>query len=344
VNEKMLFLFLRHFQKYAYENNDAVATQPRHNDPTHILRIKKDLGKNERNVFEIDLTRYQINPAENPEYSFLLYKEHTKDLRRYAALNAYLQGAIRESNGGYDASFIDYQREILNLLFGTYAFVDEENRKLHYLLGPSRNNLKQNFQFKTFYNIETYSGGNELVELKPRIMKLLFAINQQSREDVEQVDNADFYRIFNNSDYDQKRDIAVEKRSNIIYVSSGEADHCILQWAFQLRLKMTQRSVSENIEIDFSPVFLSYNDLFTENHHDLPFNIDNSKKPKKWLEEWGLICQNTGKPTERLYAAMEWFYYYLRKYIDNRDNTTTTDYYDFTNYLDLIGDSNHPKK
>lgn len=329
---------VKKIQVYGYENSGCAIS--RTGTRNKLLFVEKRFGQNEVKKFTIDHSRYQINPITNKDYSFLLYRENNgkRELKRYALLNAYLHGAIINNNI-HDETFTSFQKNELGLLFGTYAFVDEENKRLHYLLGPYKQEaLKPSFNFKTYYNIENHRGQEELLEIEPKIIKLLYNINQRSRESINDVDNIDFYKIFNNKHYDSKRDPDLEKKRDIVYVSSGEADHCVLQWIL-LNRKAESSETPDDIKFNFSEIYDEYKSIFQSHGFNIPYINSRSHSGIEWLKEWGLISANRAMPTERMLAVLEWFYYYLKGYI-NRDPSSKKDEYDLTYYLDLVDNNN----
>lgn len=334
MDKSRFFKILKNIQVYGYEK----AYPDLDKETEGVVYLKNE---QEEATIAIDLQRFQVDisaEANNTDYRFLVFNFNGLGLRRYAVLSAYLQGALLKSKGGVtelDESFTNYQKNNLKLLFGSFAFIDKGNNKLHYLLGSSRNSLKQSFQFKSYYNIENRRGQQELLEMPSSIMKLLFEVNQTSRDKTQFVNNLDFYRIFNDPRYIEKRNGVIETRRNIVYVSSGEIDHCILQWIFLHRKnRQSVEHENEKFGFDFNMIYKRYEKLFFENGLSMPFPDRGDEDLANWLKEWGLISATRGKPTKRLMASLEWFYFYLLKVV----NDPEVNYYDYTKYLDYIPD------
>ena len=134
-----------------------------------------------------------------------------------------------------DEDFLLFQKEVLKMHIGMFAYADPFNNKLRYLSGPcdyngDKSKTKPHFFFKSFYKsdkgfeIEPYENHNRIHETNYYIRNS----NTWS--------NYSFVKIlksFNNIDHNKvsKRYTSFEKKYKFIYVSSGELESTLLYWS-----------------------------------------------------------------------------------------------------------------
>lgn len=349
MSSSNFFYILKLLEKYTYL----------HKEDGKILFKSDGATTNEtanERIFIIDENQLQTNFRKPnwKEYSYFFFQSAKEQLKPFAKVHAFLQGAIidKKISEAPDQAFVDYQKKVLKLQFGMFTFIDPtisqdaEEQKPYYLLGPMVGKLLQpSFNFKFYYNVENFRGNDEFIEPPGDWLRFFLAFNEFSRDAVTFY-KQDFVKIFNYKKYEEKRNETIERANNILYISSGEMDTCILQWLFLYlkssnRLRNTDNILDSRFSIDLKQMYEKISEFYS-NNEEANYIIPNYRPeakvfktpPKKfytWLQLWGLL-NTDGLPSERLLAAFEWLYYYL-KLFETEENGK---YYDYRKYLTLV--------
>ena len=235
MNTEKFFTIMSLLEKYAnFQDNGepfAYSHETAGTDTRYIVETN-DLQTNFR------------NSAYWKDYRYFFHDKDPAVKKQSASIHAYLQGAIRDRSASQeksDDSFLKYQQEVLKLMFGMYVFVDPtksgsehfSDQMPYYLLGPMiGKELKPTFNFRFYYNVDKKAGkaGKAEFENPPeKWLRFFLAFNEFSRDTLPFV-SQDFVKLFNYSNYRVKRKLPLEQENNILYIPSGEMDHCILQW------------------------------------------------------------------------------------------------------------------
>ena len=321
-------------------------------------------GTDTRYIVETnDLQTNFRNSAYWKDYRYFFHDKDPAVKKQSASIHAYLQGAIRDRSASQeksDDSFLKYQQEVLKLMFGMYVFVDPtksgsehfSDQMPYYLLGPMiGKELKPTFNFRFYYNVDKKAGkaGKAEFENPPeKWLRFFLAFNEFSRDTLPFV-SQDFVKLFNYSNYRVKRKLPLEQENNILYIPSGEMDHCILQWLV-LYLKevhhvppgndLLRTSISFNLKRMYPGIqdFYEKNadrDYFIPNYWPEKKSDRNFKTPTKkmdsWLRLWGLLHEDDS-PSERLVAGVRWLYDYL---CSRTETTVPGETYPIRHYLAL---------
>lgn len=352
MNSNKFFPILRLLEKYIYLHNGE--------EGEFVFQNEQNIYSPKR--FIVDTERLQTNFTDEvnwKDYKYFFFDQETHQKKPFAKVHAFLQGAIRDSETQTinEQSFLDYQKDILKMYFGMFAFIDptknlnSDKQLPYYLLGPmAGKNLQPSFNFKFFYNTRNSNGDNEFTEPPIQWLRFFLAINEFSRDTLT-FDKQDFVRIFNYKRYEKKRNDTIERSNNVLYISSGEMDTCILQWVM-LYLKSTRRVRDEkdflkrSFNIDLLEMYPRIDEFYQQNsknkyavpnyHYGKKNRKGRYKTPEKkfsqWLQIWGLLDAKE-LPTERFLAVFRWLYYYLKLFKD--DGEVGEKYYDYREYLTL---------
>lgn len=352
MNSDKFFSILKLLEKYSYLNKGK--------EGDFIFKNEQSASEGKR--FVIDTAKLQTNFVDEvnwKDYKYFFFEQEGNIKKPFSKVHAFLQGAIQDTEiqKSNDESFLDYQKNVLKMFFGMFAFIDPtksqdpDEQMPYYLLGPMAGKILQpSFNFKFYYNIQNLRGGSEFTEPPTQWLKFFLAFNEFSRDTLT-FDKQDFVRVFNYKRYVKKRNDKVERANNILYISSGEMDTCILQW-LTLYLKSTHRLriskdiLKSNFAIDLKEMYPRIDEFYKQNskskyiipnyRYNKEESKDKYKTPKKkleeWLRLWGLLDSNE-LPTERLMAVFEWLYYYLKLFKVEGENNEK--YYDYREYLAL---------
>ncbi|MFY9620500.1 MAG: hypothetical protein WAQ99_11880 [Pyrinomonadaceae bacterium] len=259
----------------------------------------------------------------------------------------------------------DFLIKDLQLLFGMYCFIhpkasDDEKASPYYLLGAlTESDLKPSFTFPIFVNTRNIRNSREFHKLPDEWLAFYLHVNTITRANL--IFKDDFVKFFGDQDFRRNDDL--EKENNIFYASSGEIDHTILQWLFcalgsELNLEEPFRIPINKLFPDQDTVAKCLNSthgnqsaaqhapvidkiisrfegqLFLKCRPSNPVNEENAEardpawKIHQWLQCFGLL-NDTGRavPTERLLAAIEFFYFHLKSWEEKKIGKNTRAYF-----------------
>lgn len=202
-------------------------------------KIKKVVDSDK---IEIDKSSIQLFLFANEiEFSYLRYNNKGEDkgiVDRDFRLLAFLNGALKfEDENDYDSSFLKLQKD-LGLFAGMYCFIDPyhdniEKIKPIYLYGPMDSRFIESVEHKSLLPSLTikqfYIKQDDTVEVDENWLLFFTSLNQyvKLKADFEK----DYPYYFNKRDdggWQYKSQF--EKDNNLLYISSGEIDFCILLW------------------------------------------------------------------------------------------------------------------
>lgn len=227
-----------------------------------------------------------------------------------------------------------------------YCFIDprsgtQENADSFYLTGPfvRDHHLTPSFTFPFFVNTRNIRNNTEFHKPPDEWLAFYLDLNTKTREQINFKD--DFVKFFGSQKWrrNQAPD-GPEMKYNFFYASSGEIDHTILQWliwfltAHRIRLEsrfpisatrlFRKKDVLKNV---LTRKHQKVIDKFTSTRSgELFLRVNDGATPKakdseppahsiyEWLHHFGLLIDNRGVPTERLLAAIEFFYFHLKNW------------------------------
>jgi hypothetical protein len=234
----------------------------------------------------------------------------------------------------------DFLINELRLLWGMFCFIDpkainEESAAPFYLIGRfSAERLKPSFTFPLFVNARNIRSGTEFHRLPDEWLSFYVDFNAETRRGINFTD--DFVKFF--SDQVWRRNKKLEQKDNFFYASSGEIDHTILQWLFCSLGRGIQNK--GHFAINIAGLFKSRDQMdkcLNFGHHDAvlkkitcqrgdDFFLGKTNSGEAfsgtihdWLQRFGLLDESKSMlPTERLTAAIEFFYFHLKLWHDKR--------------------------
>lgn len=291
--------------------------------------------------FGVAVEKLQTNfTAEGWEdYRYFFFEGDDRTPKPSGLLHAYLQGAVRDRQLGQQApddSFIKYQQQVLRLLFGMYAFIDPTKSETvspaeqvpYYLLGPMKGKtLKPVFNYRLYSHAAIRDQQPEFRDPPNKWLRFILAFNEFTRDTLPFAEQ-DFVRLFNYPAYQNKRSLAVEQEKHLLYIPSGEMDHCILQWLFlyiqDRRKTYPENLLQEELALDLKLMDPKIEEFYRKNsgsnyivpnyHPTKPGRSINyvtpAKKLVQWLRLWGLLTDKE-QPTERMLCTYHWLYHYL---------------------------------
>lgn len=300
-----------------------------------IVRIIKKYAEvtSQKRIYDPDkipLNSYAIN---DEDYEYVI-----DNTRRLSYLQYLLHGAIGKIDDvGFEESIKNYIIHELKLFLGMYFFIDPSEvkhgeAKSHYVFGAVKKDdlLKPSFTFPHFFNIKNNDGNEEFHQLSDEWQEFYSRVLTLTRGSVKFKD--DFVKYFSEKDGFEWRRCENERKNNFLYVSSGEIDHTILQWLFCLLSSLKNYTVNDwdkkkfkiNLkELDHAEVLKP---IFDDNSNIVVRKIFVTKSGKiylskdgvealnltlkEWIEHFGLHDNNF--PTERLIAAIGFFYIHLK--------------------------------
>lgn len=302
-----------------------------------LFKLVKEHSKKSINTdYSIDFREIQIaNLGDQSIDEEFEYIKNTDS--KYIQLHGLLNGAIANSDGTFNNQLFAFLKNRLKLLWGAYCFIDGQTNnvenndaKAYYLLGPISDGIKPSFTFPMFVNTKNFRGNREFLKVDSRWMKFYTSLNTLSREVFEFKE--DFPRYFEKET--DRRNKSIEHKHNMLYLSSGEIDHSILQWLTQMWNSDNNENSSIKPDSKF-PInlldlaadypnarrFLNDNSFakkyFLKNQNGLFVKVlekrERLKKNKLgWLYEFSYL-NKSDLPTERMIAAIEFFYYHLKE-------------------------------
>ncbi|MEA2173825.1 MAG: hypothetical protein QOD00_1417 [Blastocatellia bacterium] len=252
---------------------------------------------------------------------------------------------VRPNN--FEESLHDFLIKDLQLLFGMYCFIDprsgtEETAEPFYLTGPfaRENQLTPSFTFPFFVNTRNIRGTPEFHKPPDEWLAFYLDLNAKTREQINFKD--DFVKFFGSQEWRRNQEPdGPETKYNFFYASSGEMDHTILQWLtcflvahridltapFSISVTRLFRKKKKGVlEKAFARKYSKVTDKFTSSlDGELFIRVNDSAPPKvngsepeahtiyEWLQYFGLLIDTGSEvPTERLLAAIEFFYFHLK--------------------------------
>lgn len=324
---------------------------------TKLIKEYKEDWRNpakSRRTLYYDTSKIQLSATGNPDYDYL-----KKENSRHFYLQCLLHGAMgtasedpktRETHKSIDYRLQDFLIQELRLLWGMYCFIDpaygvNKTAQSYYLLGPfSEDRLKPSFTFPHFINTSNFRDNVEFHKIPDNWMAFYIDLNAVTRENL--TFETDFVKFFGTEKW-KRNDL--EESYNLLYISSGEIDHAILQWLF-CYLRGAGKNFKKRFEIVIGSTdnkklkgalergqvlttFLRLDSEKKDGHEEIKrkivFEKDNKLylgepvkgEPKKlsiygWLKHFGLLRENSylkrnGIPTERLITSIEFFYYHI---------------------------------
>ncbi|MGB8510188.1 MAG: hypothetical protein WCD76_17545 [Pyrinomonadaceae bacterium] len=267
--------------------------------------------------------------------------------KRSSRKNSSLAVADRRTvrSNTFEDSLHDFLIKDLQLLFGMYCFIDprsgtEETADSFYLTGPfaGENQLTPSFTFPFFVNTRNIRNNPEFHKPPDEWLAFYLDLNAITREQINFKD--DFVKFFGSQEWRRNQEPdGPETKYNFFYASSGEIDHTILQWltcflvahdidlASPFPISVTKLFRKKGVlEKVFARKHSRSIDKFTSSINGEMFlrvndgapPKDNSGKPEAhtiydWLQNFGLLIDTSNEvPTERLLAAIEFFYFHLK--------------------------------
>lgn len=311
------------------------------------LRGQPDWGDwpDDNNFFDAG----KIQLAGGSDYSGYEYLADRRN--KYFYLQCLLHGAAKKLTeegertdefGDYEDSLLDFLVNELKLLLGMFCFIDprsgtEDEAQSIYLLGRfNESELKPSFTFPFFVNTKNIRNNREFHKVPDEWLAFYLDFNTATREHL--LFKHDFVKFFGEQDW--RRNKGPEKRHRVFYASSGEIDHTILQWLFcslrpdiglnrpfPIRVSHLLKDKSE-VEEDVKECLRRHgqvaDSIITTKGVERFLGKPSGKRGraekgqpksatiKEWLQCFGLL-NDTGRklPTERLLAAIEFFYFHL---------------------------------
>lgn len=281
----------------------------------------------------------------------------------YKKLNKYL-------NPDSPNEFTLFLKDDIQLLIGLYVFIDPiklhrsktSNQMPFYLWGEEffkDKEIKPSFELPTFVNVPDERGEKAgLTKPDDCFKEFIQTINEHYRQ-TQIFDNQDFVVLFRDGHLSGKRN-DIEKKLDILYVPSGEIDHCIQQLLILYFISSlpsnNKLSLDSEVGIDLcqltrgnklmeywanikpgrlkdklDKIFINESEENTKSIKLRADNYNNTKKIRDWYKDWGYLNEDD-IPTEKMKACLEYFYFLLSR------NSAAT-YYDLRNYLDLFDSS-----
>ncbi|MBK7932032.1 MAG: hypothetical protein IPK01_00780 [Acidobacteria bacterium] len=136
--------------------------------------------------------------------------------------------------------FYYYVRKQAELLFGLYTYIDpykvrsnepSDNQMPFTLWGRERfrnEEIKPSFEIPIFITLDNDDGEKSLVPVDNDFKKFIQSINQVYRE-TQPFQKQDFIKLFNDNRYLGRKRNKRDLELGILYIPSGEIDHCIFQ-------------------------------------------------------------------------------------------------------------------
>lgn len=267
----------------------------------------------------------------------------------------------------FEDSVRDFLTKELQLLFGMYCFIDPKaSDDVHaspfYLLGSLReSDLKPSFTFPNFVNTRNIRNDREFHKLPDEWLVFYLHLNTVTRKQI--TFKNDFVKFFVDQEF--RRNKNLERKYNVFYASSGEMDHTILQWLFCSL--GSDLKLDSAFAIPVSKLFPREGDVMerclnsrdelrgTREHARVIGKIGTwakkefylkcpprepaKEKPntkqsiqkrtiEKWLQCFGLLDDtDRAVPSERLLAAIEFFYFHLKYFEDKKIGFNTAAYF-----------------
>lgn len=169
----------------------------------------------------------------------------------------------------------DFITKDLNLLWAAYTFINshsvsEGDEETFYLLGPISKSIGvyPSFTFPMMVNSKNLRGQYEFHKVDDEWMNFYVNLNTLSRSNTKFIN--DFPRYFESSSIVNdtfRRNNDVEHKNNLLYISSGEIDHSILQWLVQEFIRSSNvenASVADIFDIFSIPFHINIDDLSRE--------------------------------------------------------------------------------
>ncbi|HSS20964.1 MAG TPA: hypothetical protein VLL54_12890 [Pyrinomonadaceae bacterium] len=264
-------------------------------------------------------------------------------------------------SGSFEDSVQDFLVKDLQLLFGMYCFVDprasdEDDAPPFYLLGSfSESDLKPSFTFPMFVNARNIRNNREFLKLPDEWLSFYLNVNTVTREHILNFKD-DFVKFF--AKHNWRRNKKLEQKNNLFYASSGEIDHTILQWLVcGLGTININVGLRKKYAISLSRLFRPEDKLgkcvdykakeyreSLERHKSVIDKIVTKENgefylgpnqsgvlkatTEEWLERFGLLMDRDRRvPTERLLAAVEFLYFHLKNWEQERIGFNTSNYF-----------------
>ena len=315
-----------------------------------VVKIIKEYAEKYSGKLNLDTFKNYIDHTKIQLHSFSgenEYKYITDTSSKLAYLQYLLHGAIKKcSSDDYEDGVRNYIIHELKLLWGMYFFIDPReaksaNSKSHYVVGAVKTDdpLIPSFTFPHYSNLKNFRRNAEFHLLPDNWQAFYTKVLTLARGNIDFKN--DFVKYFNEVEGDDlgKQRSSIENDNNFLYVSSGEIDHIILQWLFCSLNGLKPIDVIEKQEF---PICLNEIDpdnilknVFDNREDEVVKKISfdcpghgvllgnvNSQSLKLswygWLEQFGLL--DAGYPTERLIAAIEFFYLHLKNNLDDNQS------------------------
>jgi len=308
-----------------------------------LKKIKKysEISTDDLNVIS---SKIQLNNSQKDGFEYI-----DQSSNKYYYLQLLIHSALENEEGFSEDEVFNFITKDLKLLWGGFVFIDPKSvntgqEETFYLLGPVNGEIKPSFSFPFLYNSLNFRGQREFKFADDKWVLFYTRFNEKCRSSLSIKD--DFTKFFENES--NRRNKSIEKKNNLLYISSGEIDHCILQWlireidvsGFNQEFKIKalnynnpnhsdardflHKTYSNELEkesgvqniVSISNTFKEENEkLFLQYKHlnkkgEIQYRTSGSFKT--WLNKFGLL-NSSGFPTERLIAAIEFFYYHLKE-------------------------------
>ncbi|HEV7737550.1 MAG TPA: hypothetical protein VGO47_09300, partial [Chlamydiales bacterium] len=302
----------------------------------------------------------------------------------YERLNSYLNDysdfVKTEPDDALFNDFIEFLNDGPQLLLGTFVFIDpnqvkkqdghDQNQMPFFLWGEEffegkEKTIKPSFQIPTLLALkDNLSKSVHFRPVNPSFKRLILSVNEFYRHH-QPFHRQDFIRLFENAHLAKHKRSKRENELGILYVPSGEIDHCIFQLlAFHLASSKpgaAEISLDEEYHIDLCQLtvgeklleFWDKHEGSTEYRRELSriflrerssevgnpgclklIGKDSANQSlRSWLRDWGYLDGDL--PTEKLIGCLEYLYFLLLPPPDN-DNR----FHSSVKYLDLVDESN----
>lgn len=295
----------------------------------------------------------------------------------YERLNTYLNDpeTLRADPDFADFhDFIKFLKDGPQLLLGTFVFIDpnqvrkqddrDRNQMPFFLWGEEffrGKSIKPSFQLPTLLTVRNRESREiGFGSVNPSFKKLILSINEFYRHN-QPFHRQDFIRLFENPRFAKRKRSVRENELGILYVPSGEIDHCIFQLlAFHFassRPSSTAISLDDVYDIDLCELTVAESLLRFWDQHDgspqyreeldrvfcrekdsargeagclkLRGKTSTIQSLRNWLHDWGYLEGDL--PTEKLIGCIEYLHFLL---IPPPENDSR--FHHSSNYLDLL--------
>jgi hypothetical protein len=328
---------------FAVHRNEMICTKHCEDDKLcYASEQDKNEGKSleAKHKFRLDKSKIQLSNFEK-EYDFT-YNNNNGLLFLKGLLHGAFKKNILNPDSHTDSiekelceeTLLDYLKDRLKLIWGQYYFIDPSNSenddaKGYFLSNKIANtNLEPSFSFPFFSNIKNIRGNYEFHKIPNDWLHFYIGLNETVRSEIEF--KKDFIKYFEIDQFIKRRNKDFEQFNNLMYISSGEIDHSIIQWFIQtFEIKNTSEEFKISLDKLGDDKVKKYIDDYLKKQSDT--SIDIFKKDKKdilitkenlsileWFKKFGLI-NSDNLPTERLITSIEFFYFHLT----NKENSIT---------------------